>query len=144
MRFKYSGRAEYAAFFGMALWVCAKDMITGWQSERIVPVPGDEKRIRSRGYNQAELLAKEISRLAGIGMDADLIRRTRQTKPQNGLDHIQRRINVASAFACGKNAPSSVIVVDDIMTTGSTMDAVAGCLKEAGAQKVYALCLCVD
>lgn len=144
LRFKYSGRAEYADFFCAALWAFTKKQVNSWHADLIIPVPGDAGRMRERGYNQAELLARGISRLSGIPEDTGMVRRVRRTRPQSGLDPFERKLNLASAFACEKAPPERVIVVDDILTTGSTMDAMARCLKEAGAGAVFALCLCAD
>lgn len=146
LRFKYSGRAEYRDFFSAALWSFAKERIREWKADLIVPVPADARRERERGYNQAELLARGISRISGIKEEKKLLIRNRHTKPQSGLEARRRKENIAGAFSCdrGNAAGQRIILVDDIITTGSTLNEAACVLKAAGASKVFALCLCAD
>ena len=110
----------------------------------IVPVPLDRSRLRDRGFNQSELLAKELSRASGIAMDAALLRRSRRTETQTGLSHAQRRQNVQGAFVLRRPQSLSgkrVALVDDVITTGATASACAAVLKRAGAERVVVLAL---
>jgi ComF family protein len=110
--------------------------------DAIVPAPHQWARRWIRGFNQADLLAREVSRRTGIPLDRRLLR-TRSTPPQAGLSAAERRRNVQGAFAAadGKTAirGKNLIVVDDVMTTGATLEACARVLKRAGAARVAAL-----
>lgn len=112
----------------------------------IVPVPIHKSRLAKRGYNQAELIGEELSRLLGIPQNPGLIERTKATVKMNGLDTVGRSSNIEDAFQPTSQGQAllpgqSVLIVDDIYTTGSTADAVATALKKAGAEKVYLITL---
>jgi len=141
MRFKYGSRPEYGEFYGKAIWSFAGRQLRAWKPDVIVPVPLHRSRYRKRGYNQAALIAAELSKLSGIPMDEKLVVRTRKTAPQKGLTGSGRRKNLRDAFRVTehgqKTMPRTILLVDDIYTTGSTIDALAEVLKRAGAGKVY-------
>lgn len=142
---KYGGRREYAAFYAEEiLGRCAKDMLE-WQGEVFVPIPLHSSRRRKRGFNQAELLARELSGRCGIPTDAELLVRVKKTRAQKELNDQERLTNLKDAFSVRKGSVpyQNIILVDDIYTTGSTMDAAAQVLKEKGARKVYFVCICV-
>ena len=140
-RFKYQRLSSLARPLGDLLaeyWV-AHDLRADW----ITPVPLHAARQRDRGYNQAGLLAARLSQRVGVPMAAALLRRTRATAVQMELDAAQRRANVAGAFEC--DAPQvlnkRVVVIDDVCTTGATLDACAAALFQAGAASVFGLTL---
>jgi ComF family protein len=107
-------------------------------------VPLHWRRRWQRGFNQADLLAREIARRSGIPF-ARILRRVRSTRAQAGLSNTARRHNVVSAFACrralrdGELRGRRVLLIDDVMTTGSTAAACARTLKSAGAARVALL-----
>lgn len=144
-RFKYHNRCEYAGFYAKDIVQRFGSTIAGWEAQALIPVPLHAAKLARRGYNQAELLTKQISKLTGIPMYSNLVRRTRKTVPQKELDDRGRQNNLKKAF----NIPSNVvklnktIVVDDIYTTGSTIDAVASELKQRGVRNVYFITLCI-
>jgi len=107
----------------------------------VVPVPLGWVRKRKRGYNQAELLAREICRLTGLGIEPQALRRVRQTPAQSRQPSEEaRRRNVQAAFGLGKRPVSgSVLLIDDVATTGATLDACARVLLNGGAKAVYGL-----
>jgi len=112
--------------------------------EVLVPVPLHPKRLRERGYNQSYLLAKELGKLTGLPVVADSLVRERHTSPQaRTLTVGERRGNVADAFACRDRRLEGkpVILIDDVSTSGATLDACALALKEAGAASVWGLVL---
>ena len=111
----------------------------------IVPVPLHSGRMRERGYNQSELIAKSIAQRNGIPMRTDLLVRKRGTVKQSTLHGTSRALNVKDAFECGAvQSGARVLVFDDICTTGSTLRFCADALKDAGAEKVCALTLAIQ
>lgn len=144
-RFKYQNRREYAAVYAGEI---AKEYGTWIRQQRIqgiLPVPLHRKRKSKRGYNQAEILAKELGRLLELPVYTDILIRTKDTKPQKLLNDAERKNNLKKAFKTAKNVVKLeyILVVDDICTTGSTLDAVAEVLLGAGALKVYACCVSI-
>jgi ComF family protein len=102
-----------------------------------VPLPLHPARLAERGFNQAVEIAKALSRLSGIAMNAQLGRRVRNTAPQTDLPWRARAANIRHAFVCEQDlAGMSVAVVDDVMTTGATLDEFALTLKRSGAARV--------
>ena len=139
-RFKYEGKAKLAGPLGE------------WMAERfphfpelrsatlLVPVPLHPHRLRERGFNQAELLAQVLSKKLGIPTRT-ILRRIRPTHPQWNLDRKKRLTNVSDAFEPAqpeKLQGESVLLIDDVATTGSTLEACAGALRRAKAGKVWA------
>lgn len=143
--YKYGGRREYAAFYAEEILSrCAKDM-QKWRGEAFVPIPLHPSRRRKRGFNQAELLARELTRRCGIPTDAGILVRVRKTHVQKELNDQERLTNLKDAFSVrkGRVPYQNIILVDDIYTTGSTVDAAAKTLKENGVRNVYFVCICV-
>ena len=115
-------------------------------ADLLVPVPLHADRLAERGYNQAALLAVEVARATGLALDEGVLRRVRSTPPQTGLSAAERRANVAGAFAVAPGAESRVagkrvILLDDVCTTGSTLEAAAECLVAARASEVSGVVL---
>jgi ComF family protein len=109
----------------------------------VVPVPLHVTRLRERGYNQAALLAHEMASRVGVAVDQRTLSRQRATAPQVELDARQRRENVRDAFRCSDDDLSGkqVLLIDDVCTTGSTLEACAMALYAGGARAVRALTL---
>ncbi len=102
-----------------------------------LPMPLHAKRLRERGFNQAVEIARELAARTGVPMQSDLAARVRDTPPQAGLKREARKRNLRGAFECRKNvAGLHVGIVDDVMTTGSTLEELAKTLKAAGAREV--------
>jgi ComF family protein len=113
-----------------------------WEPHVIVPVPLHRSRLRQRGFNQAILLGRVLSRRLSLPLLPDALVRTRRTEPQIELSAAERRLNVKGAFSVSKPgliAGKRVLLLDDVMTTGSTMDECARELKKAGAIAVFAV-----
>jgi len=144
-RFKYQKRAEYAYFFAEEVVVVLSDEIKAWKVDALVPVPLHKSRLQKRGYNQAELLAKFISERTGIPMRNDLIIRSKKTLPQKKLDHQERQNNLKKAFKLVQNDVKleTIIIIDDIYTTGSTIDAMTKVFCTDSNKKVYFISLAV-
>jgi ComF family protein len=112
--------------------------------EVLVPVPLHPKRLRERGYNQSRLLAKELGKLAALPVVDDCLVRERYSLPQARTSSVvERRGNVAGAFACRHRRleGKQVLLIDDVSTSGATLDACARVLKGAGAALVWGLTL---
>ena len=133
--FKYNDRVSLARPFGAALRACLK--CQDFVAELIVPVPLHRSRERERGYNQAELLAATLGR----PVDRRLLGRRRPTATQTGLTQYQRAVNVRGAFEVRRKVSGSVLIVDDVETTGSTINEVAKVLRRGGASRVEVLTL---
>lgn len=113
------------------------------EADALVPVPLHERRLRERGYNQAELLARELGTRMGLPMRTDLVRRVGDGPSQ--LDAADRRANVERAFeAEGEARGMHLMLVDDVATTGSTLNACAHVLLKAGAGRVGAIVVAKD
>jgi ComF family protein len=138
---KYENTLSLAAPMG-------KIMIGAWQRsglpemDLIVPVPLHTRRQAERGYNQSVLLARSLGRSVGVPVGEQILIRQRATRPQVGLDQAERQRNVEGAFACrGPVTGKTLAVVDDVCTTGATLEACADALKAAGAASVWGFTL---
>lgn len=111
--------------------------------EVLVPVPLHYSRIKERGYNQSELLANELGNILDLPVNNSTLQRIRKTKPQMTLGANERHKNVADAFVCNDKqlANQKILLIDDVCTTGSTLDACAAALKQAGVASVWGLTL---
>ena len=105
--------------------------------ECIVPVPMHYSRLRQRGYNPALEIARPVASVLGLPIDIKICKRTRRTKPQTELTEKQRKQNVRNAFSiAGKSYYRHIAIVDDVMTTGSTINELARLLARAGTIKI--------
>ena len=113
-----------------------------WQNSVLIPIPLDDKKLKSRGYNQSEELAKELSEVLQIPMIYDNLVKVKTTKPQMELKKEEREKNLEGAFKI--KSPQALLgkkifLVDDVYTTGSTMEECAGALLNAGAKSVWGI-----
>ena len=113
----------------------------GWPIDLVVPVPLGRKRLRERGYNQVALIARPLAMALGILYDQHALARVRDTRSQVGLARTERQDNVRDAFIAkpARVRGRSILLVDDVATTGSTLSSCAGALCVAGARDVFAL-----
>jgi ComF family protein len=142
--FKYRDRHEGLPLFGRWLMKAGAELLA--EADLVVPVPLYSWRLWSRRFNQSAMLAHEVGRLADVPVDCHALRRVRKTTSQVGLSPDQRRRNVAGAFKVPNSRASavagkSIVLIDDVITTGATADACARALRRAGAAKVDVLAL---
>lgn len=140
-RFKQGNRREYASVFAQEMMRLAP-FIEDTRAQALIPVPVTRRRYRERGYNQSLELAKELSELCHIPIDADVLIKCKDTSSQKQLDRQARRQNLADVFFVSAIPYQRVLLIDDIYTTGATADECALVLKQAGAKTVDVLCLC--
>lgn len=144
-QFKYHNRRIYGKFYAQELYRVYGELIRKWKIDVIIPIPLHHRRRRKRGYNQAQLVARHLGKLAGIRVETKAVVRVHNTKPQKELSHKERKKNLKDAFRVTKywKTEQNVLLVDDIYTTGNTIDSVAEVLKEKGAHKVCFLTISI-
>ena len=145
-RFKYDGAWRLARDMGVWYGHCLADSGLYDTVDRIVPVPLHWRKRLRRGYNQAEVFAEKLAEEMELPMNARLIRRVKKTKRQKELGPAERRKNLEGAFALAKPGQMKycrILLVDDIYTTGSTVDAIASLLKVNGAEQVDFVCAAI-
>lgn len=142
-RYKYRQKREYAALYIEELAKVLVKRLPYWKPELLLPIPVHKTRLRQRGYNQAALLADGLSRRFSIPVREDILVRRKKTRPQKELSVQERRNNLRQAFAVNTSAltAEAVVLVDDIYTTGATVDVAAELLKKAGVSRVYFITL---
>jgi ComF family protein len=141
---KYGNVAPIGPWFARCLASLIRSQPQGFAADVVVPVPLDRGRLRERGYNQAELIAKPLARLLGISFRSYLLVRTRPRPNQLRLTRRERWETVRGAYAPHQTAQVDklrVLLVDDVFTTGATLDACSRALKGAGAARVVGLTL---
>lgn len=134
---KFHGRLACGRVLG---WLFSQQLLTSRTEplpQLVIPVPLAPRRYRERGYNQATELALAIREQVAVSVRTDLANRVRETKEQAGLHRKHRRRNVRGAFAIKGSLPAShVAIVDDVVTTGSTVGELAAALRRAGASRI--------
>lgn len=145
LKFKYYNAREYGDYYIDVMLQEYGDVIRAWCPDVIIPVPVHPSRQRERGYNQAEVLARKLSQRTGIPVNVNLLERQTKTAPQKHLGNEERLKNLSKAFVVRKRVPKQyrrILLIDDIYTTGSTMEACTRCLQEQGAERVYIASIC--
>jgi ComF family protein len=135
--FKFHGRVAYGRVLGELLAGALKrTRVDGWP-QLVVPVPLATQRFNERGFNQAIELGRVVEARLGIPLRADIVARVRSTREQTGLDRAARRKNLRGAFAVAPSfSAKHVAILDDVITTGSTMNELARVLRRAGAKRI--------
>ncbi len=138
-RFKYADRREFASFYAKTIAGQLAGQKGLWQPQALIPVPLHKRKQKERGYNQAQLVAEKLGKFWNLPVLEHLVLRTRYTRPMKTVGGTQRQNNLKKAFKLGTNDVKlkSIIIIDDIYTTGSTIDAVAKVCKEAGIRDIY-------
>jgi ComF family protein len=142
--FKFGDSHNARRLFGRWLAEAGVDCLAA--ADVLVPIPLARRRLLSRRFNQAQLLAQEVSRRAGKPLDPFVLYRSRSTRPQVGLSRQGRQRNIAGAFKVAPHkfpavAGKAIVLIDDVITTGATASAAAAMLKRAGARSVDVLAL---
>lgn len=143
-RIKYSGRSYIANSLGLLLGEYARTWLDNAEEMILLPVPLHIKRMRRRGFNQSMILSKKINETLHANLDFITLERTRNTATQTGLKFKERLKNVKGAFEVINNLKirgKDIILVDDVATTGNTINECARVLKKAGCKRVYGLVL---
>lgn len=143
--FKYHNRREYAQFYGEIIVERHGRELTELKLDGIVPVPIHRHKKRKRGYNQAELIARELGIRIHVPCYPDCLIRTADTTPQKELNDVQRLENLKNAFLFRENHVElkKVLLVDDIYTTGATIEACTLALLAGGVAEVYYTSVCI-
>ena len=143
---------EYADWYAEAIWQQYGTQLCGLEIDAVVPVPLHRSRRNERGYNQAELLAKRLAKRLRVPMWPRALKRTRKTTAQKYLGGRERQRNLESVFALGRSPwgtgsnwleHKTILLVDDIYTTGGTAEACTRVLLGAGARAVYLVNVCI-
>ncbi len=142
--FKHSDQTYASVSFANLMIRAGKELIE--KSDIITPVPLHSKRLWTRRYNQSALLVKDIAKTTKKPFILDLLHRTKNTQTQGLMSKTKRHDNVKNAFAVHPRLAETVqgktiLIVDDVFTTGATLNACAKILKQVGAKEVYTLCL---
>lgn len=138
-RFKTGGRHLAGAFAEAMLPLFSREFA---DTDFLACVPMTEKAVKKRGYNQSALLAAELSARTGVPFEAELLVKTRETEAQKTLSRRERAENLGGSFRVHERAKcrgKKILLVDDVMTTGATANALAAALLRAGARSVYLL-----
>ena len=139
-RYKYEGRSELAGGLGALMGEAARPLIGS--VDAVVPVPLHWRRRRQRGFDQAALLARPVARALAVPARLRGLRRVRHTVSQVDLPRSERQENVRGAFECWRLASARrVLLIDDVRTTGATLDAASAALIEGGVEQVRPLVL---
>lgn len=148
--YKYRHKKEYAKYYIQEVVKNYGDWIIQLAPDALVPVPIHRSKYRERGYNQAEILAKGIGKELNIPVLSHLLIRNKKTLPQKQLSDKERLQNLREAFGFNKGLAESypkkldrLLLVDDIYTTGSTIEACTNILKQNGISHIYFITLCV-
>lgn len=144
MNFKYHDKPSYGRTLGQMLIAAISGNLDMSRFDLVMGIPLHKSRMKERGYNQSELMANSIAALTGLPRGTGLVERVRNTSSQSLLTREQRRENMAAAFRVNrldKVRGKSILLVDDVLTTGSTLNECSRVLKEAGAKEVVAVAL---
>ena len=145
LRMKFHNRRDHLDFYAAALVHAHGRFLQQIHADGIVPVPMHRRKKKERGFDQCDLLARRLADLTGLPVLDGVLERVRYTRPQKGLHAAERRANLHNAFAV-RDLPADircVILLDDIFTTGATLNEAARTLRMAGAEHVYVLTVCM-
>ena len=144
-RMKSGQRELYLETYAYWMYQTVRPYLPLWKPDCLIPVPMHRKKIQARGYNQAEILARKISQYSKIPVNPRLVKKIRPTSDQKTLSRAARRKNLHGAFRLYGDVSTihTVLLIDDIYTTGSTVSEITTLLKQAGIREVYILTLAI-
>jgi ComF family protein len=143
-KFKYGRKVSLGKPLGRLMARGCEEFLRECRAELIVPVPLHARRLRWRGFNQSVLLARQVSRACGIPADPFVLLRCRETPPQTQLTEEGRRKNMRGAFVVNPEISikgKSILLIDDVYTSGATVNECSRTLRRGGAREVYVLTL---
>ena len=142
---KYKGRREYGEAFGDLLYENARSELMYWKPDCLIPIPLHPARARERGYNQALIISEALSARCGIPTRSDILVRTMETDRMKELSAKDRMNNLMRAFSAPGDCRGvrRAVLIDDIYTTGATIDAASAVLRRAGIDEIYFLAVCI-
>jgi len=146
---KYKNKRVFAEYYLSEIQKRKRIQLKKIQPDLVIPVPLHASKRRKRGFNQAEIFAEGIADMIGCPMEKKLVLRKRDTKPLKKMDPLQRKRTLAKAFQGNQEIyektgrPKTVLVIDDIYTTGATSEGVTRALKKLGVSKVYIFCIAI-
>jgi ComF family protein len=135
--FKFSNKCDNAKTYAHYMYIRTKNLLD-FSPEVIVPAPSSKERLEERGYNPPTLLAKELSKLSGLPV-CEIVKKIKHTPPQSTLSPKERETNLKGAFKADEHNYKSVLLVDDIYTTGSTVKEICKELRKSGVKAIYVL-----
>jgi ComF family protein len=145
-RFKYGKKIPLGRRLGQRLGETINEDSSFLKSDFLIPVPLHKSRYRERGFNQSDIVAEGISKITGLSVLKNVLKRKKNTKDQTDFSREQREENVRGAFVVAEPEMingKKIILVDDVITTGATLSECARMLKQAGAQKVLGMTIAV-
>lgn len=143
--FKYHGKRDYGKYFAYEIARSRGKDIAEANPEVLIPIPLHKKKLRKRGYNQAEIIARELGWRLGIPVDDKILIRTVNTLPQKRLNDVERENNLKKAFHSQEKRVkyNKIMLVDDIYTTGATVEACTKVLHDIGVTDIYYASICI-
>lgn len=144
-QFKYHNHRTFGKYYVEEILKVYGGILRKWKIDIIIPIPLHPRRRRKRGYNQAAIVAEGIGENLNIPVDEKCVKRIRYTVPQKKMDHSSRRRNLKGAFrvTASFRPVKTVLLVDDIYTTGNTIDEISLILRRAGVEKIYFLTISI-
>ena len=144
LKIKYNNKREYIDAFGKLMAIRFKSYVEAADIKCIVPVPLHKSKLKVRGFNQSELLSTELSRYFNIPVRYEYLSRIKNTKDQKGLSREERLHNLDLAFSAKKLPEDidNILLIDDVYTTGTTIEKCAQALKMSGGKNIYFLTIC--
>lgn len=143
--FKNEGRSEYGATYARAIYKDLYEIINSYNAQALVPIPIHKSKYRRRGYNQAKVLADELSKLLKIPVRDDILIKVKNTKDQKKQSALERQNNMLGTFQLAQNDVKlkTIILVDDVYTTGATIDEATRTLLSGGVERVFFVTLAI-
>lgn len=149
IKYKYNKQTKLSKFFAKLIFQKFNETIKNFNIldyNLIIPVPLHENKLKERGFNQSELLAKELASYFNINYDSNVVIQTKITQDQTKLNYLERIENVKDAFKINEKKiyqikSKNVIIVDDVITTGATINNIIKVLKENGTNLIFVICI---